>query len=136
MAYTPSTAKVSWPVVVLGLSLFLPAGAGAQIGGTGVRFYLVTDTLQVRPPPALRLGGLWDRRSTPRLVAQLWAEETRRLISRNRALRFKLRLLSTLAPLPEDTTGGGGQRRPSRRSIRPMWCPPPRPSRPWHAMRI
>ena len=110
MAYTPSTAKVAWPVVVLGLSLFLPAGAGAQIGGTGVRLYLVTDTLQIRPPSALRLGGLWDRRSTPRLVAQLWAEETRRLISRNRALRFKLRLLSTLAPLPEDTTGGGGQR--------------------------
>ena len=56
MAYTPSIAKVSWPAVVLSMSLFLPAGASAQIGGTGVRFYLVTDTLQMRPPPALRPG--------------------------------------------------------------------------------
>ncbi len=109
MAYTPSTAKVSWPAVVLGMSLFLPAGATAQIGGTGVRFYLLTDTLQMRPPPALRQGGLWDRRSTPRLVAQRWADGTRRLISRNRVLRRKLRLLGTLAPFPGDTTGGGGQ---------------------------
>jgi len=92
------------------MSLFLPVGASAQIGGTGVRFYLVTDTLQVRPLPALWPGRLLDRRSTLRLVAQRWAESTRSLISRNRVFRWKLRLLSTLAPFSKDTTGGVGRR--------------------------
>ncbi len=107
MGYPPVASKVSWPPLPLCVSLavlygalLLPGTAQGQMPGLGVRFHLITDTIQVEPLPALRPGGLWDRLSTPQQVVQRWVDETRALIERNRLLRRRRRLLAALGRSP------------------------------------
>ncbi len=112
MGYPRVASKVSWPLplplrlpvslplAVLCGALLLPGTAQGQIPGVGVRFYIITDTLQVEPLPALLPGGLWDRLSTPQQVVQRWADETRALIERNRLFRRRRRLLAALGRSP------------------------------------
>ncbi len=94
---------MSWLPVTLGAVLLWANPVTAQVAGTGVRFSLFTDTLQVQPPPALRPGGLWDRLSTPEQLAQRWATATRDVIARNRVRRWRLRLLGALGPAEAGT---------------------------------
>ena len=74
-------------MLVVGAALACPAIASAQGPGPAVRFYLITDTLHIDPPPALRDGGLWDRLTSPQEVARRWVAETLRLVQANRARR-------------------------------------------------
>ncbi len=100
MGYPRFASKVSWSLAVLCGALLLPGIAEGQIPGRGVRFYLITDTLQVEPPSALRPGGLWDRLSTPQQLGQRWADEARAQIARNRLFRRRRRLLAALGRSP------------------------------------
>ncbi len=66
------------------------AGAPARLGT--LRFP-VQDTLELRRYPALEPGGWLGPRSTPGLVAERWARETRERISNERRARFQAYLL-------------------------------------------
>ena len=92
--------------------MLLPGIAEGQIPGRGVRFYLITDTLQVEPPSALRPGGLWDRLSTPQQLVQRSADGARALIERNRLFRRRRRLLAALGRSPTVAAVPGPALRP------------------------
>ena len=91
------------PILLAAVFLVGPTVASAQGPGARVRMRLITDTLYLEPPPALRVGGLWDRFTTPRAVAEQWAAETLRLVELNRLAAWR-RLVLNVSGLASPAT--------------------------------
>ena len=58
MKYPGRWRKVSLTLILVGLAVLRPVAVSAQVGPPRVRLRLITDTLTVDTPPALRPGGL------------------------------------------------------------------------------
>jgi len=66
----------------------------------------VPDTLVVRRYPALEPGGWLGPRSTPALVAERWARETRELIASDRQARSRFHLMFALGLVDDEAAPG------------------------------